>query len=145
MKMKDVFFEKGRENARILRAAAKDMSGTEIIDRERDAPQFEPDKDYSGFPVGSPVRDRGQVWLLLQPHHAAHFDGRPETLRALWGVAHTTDPKKAKTWIAPLGTSGIYVKGECYRGAGGAIYRCRAESTVHPAEEYADAWERVTA
>ena len=96
--MKDVFFEKGKENARSLRAAAKEMNGTEIIDRERDAPQFEPDRDYSGFPVGSPVRDGGQVWLLLQPHHAAHFHGRPETLRALWGVAHTTDPQKAKAW-----------------------------------------------
>ena len=145
MSMRDIFYGMGRKNALALRYAAHGMTGTEIIDREQDAPQYDPQKDYSGYPAGSPVRDGGQVWLLLQPHNASHYTGRPADLRALWGLAHTTNPAKAKAWVAPYGTSGIYMKGECYRGAGGAVYRCRAENTVHSAEEYADAWERVTA
>jgi len=141
--VRQIFYELGRKNALALRAGAHAMTGTEIIAREQDVPLYDPLKDYSAFPAGSPVRDGGQVWLLLQPHHAAHYGGRPETLRALWGLAHTTDPERAKPWAEPHGTSGIYMKGECYRDAGGAVYRCRAESTVHSAEEYADGWEKV--
>lgn len=143
MNMRDVFFERGRQNAMALRAGAAAMTGTEIIDREQDAPQFDCLKDYSAFPAGSPVRDGGQVWLLLQPHNASHYSGRPESLRALWGLAHTTNPEKAKAWVEPFGTSGIYMKGECYRDAAGIVYRCLADNTAHAADVYAQGWEKV--
>lgn len=143
MKMRDIFYEAGRKNALALRAAAKDMTGTEIIGREQDAPMFDPQRDYSAYPAGSPVRDGGQVWLLIQPHNAADYGGRPAELRALWGIAHTTDPAKAKAWLEPMGTSGVYMKGECYRAADGTVYRCRADHTAHSAQAYPDGWERI--
>jgi hypothetical protein len=144
MSMRDVFYSLGRANALALRAEAKDMTGTEIIDREHDAPTFDPAKDYSRFPAGSPVRDAGQVWLLLQPHNAAHYPGRPAELRALWGLAHTTNPAKAKAWVAPLGTSGIYMTGECYKADTGQVWRCRQDNTIHDAAALPGAWEQVT-
>lgn len=142
--MRDVFYALGRANALSLRATAKDMTGTEIIDREQDAPLFDPAKDYSRFPAGSPVRDGGQVWLLLQPHNAAHYSGRPADLRALWGLAHTTNPAKAKAWVTPYGTSGMYMTGECYKAADGTVYRCLQDNVVFDAAGLPSAWEQVT-
>lgn len=141
--MRDIFYELGRENALKLRENAAKMNGTEIIDREQDAAQFDPQKDYSEHAVGSPVRDDGQVWLLLQPHNASHYSGRPATLRALWGLAHTTNPEKAKTWVSPYGTSGMYMAGECYRAANGTVYRCLMNNMVYDAEAYPAGWEVV--
>ena len=59
------------------------------------------------------MADEGQVWLLLIPHRAADYAGRPATLRALWGLAHTKDPAKAKPWVASYGQSGWYLLDEC--------------------------------
>lgn len=140
----DIFREAGRQAALGLRASASGLTGTEIIDREQDAPLFDPQKDYSGWPVNSPVRDGGQVWLLLQPYNAAFYPQRPAELRALWGLAHTTDPSKAKPWVDPYGTSGMYMKGECYVDENGVVWRCKDDNVVHPASVLPAAWEAVS-
>lgn len=144
MSMIDVFRSLGRSDALKLREEAADLNGTQIIDREHSAPAFDPQKDYSGFPVGAPVTDEGQVWLLIQPHNAAHYAGRPSTLRALWGLAHTTNPERAKPWVDPLGTSGMYMTGECYKDADGVVWRCLQDNMVYVAAAYPEAWEKVS-
>jgi hypothetical protein len=141
--MIEVFRSLGRSDALKLREEAPKLSGTEIIDREYCAPAFDPQKDYSAFPAGSPVTDEGQVWLLLQPYNAANYDGRPSTLRALWGLAHTKNPAKAKPWVDALGTSGMYMKDECYRDEEGTVWRCLNDNTVHTAQAYPAGWEAV--
>lgn len=139
-----VMRDQGRNDALSLRSRAADMTGTEIISEETKAPAFDPNKDYSAWPVGAPVADEGQVWTLLQPHNAANYQGRPSTLRALWGLAHTTEPAKAKPWVDPYGTSGMYMAGECYRTGDGTVYRCKAENTVYDAVALPSAWEVAT-
>ena len=109
----NIIRQQGKADALALREASPDMTGTELIDQEQKIPQFDPQKDYSGWPVGAPVSDEGQVWPLLMPHNAASYVGRPSTLRALWSLAHTKDPKKAKPWVASYGVSGLYMLGEC--------------------------------
>ena len=86
---KEAMYQAGRAAALELQKVAPTMTGTEIIDRELDVPAFDPQKDYSSWPVGSPVADEGQVWTLIQPHDAAEYQGHPSTLRALWGLCHT--------------------------------------------------------
>lgn len=144
MSMIDVFRSLGRSDALKLRAEANSLSGTQIIDREHAAPAFDPTRDYSTFPVGAPVTDEGQVWTLLQPHNAANYAGRPSTLRALWGLAHTTNPAKAKPWADPYGTSGMYMAGDVYRAEDGTIFRALEDNIAHDAETQPDAWETVT-
>ena len=144
MSMTEVFRSLGRSDALKLREEAHSLTGTQIIDREFAVPAFDPAKDYSDFPVGAPVADEGQVWLLIQPHNAAHYAGRPSSLRALWGLAHTTNPAKAKPWVDPYGTSGMYMQGECYRDADGTVWRCLQDNVVHDAAAYPQAWEAVT-
>ena len=120
----DVLRDLGAREAAELRKSAAEMDGTAIIAMERAVPAWSHEQDYSAWPVGAPVADEGQVWLLIQPHNAANYEGRPSTLRALWGLAHTTDPARAKAWVEPMGTSGMYMHGECYRADDGTVYRC---------------------
>lgn len=139
----EIMRQAGRTNALALQGEAPTMDGTAIIARERDVPDFDPNKDYTGWPVGAPVADDGQVWQLIQPHNAKDYGGRPATLRALWGLCHTKDPARAKPWVDPYGMSGMYMVDECYRSADGKIYRCKADNTIHDAAALPTAWEEV--
>ncbi|MGN1003090.1 MAG: hypothetical protein ACI4PC_10015 [Oscillospiraceae bacterium] len=144
MSMIDVFRALGRSDALALRTEAASLDGTQIIAREVSVPAFDPAKDYSGWPAGAPVQDGGQVWVLIQPHNAASYTGRPADLRALWGLCHTKDPARAKAWVAPCGTSGMYMQGECYRDEDGTVYRALEDNLVYTAAELPGKWETVT-
>lgn len=109
--------EKGKADALDLRSRAKDLDGTAIIAEESKIPRFDPEKDYSSWAVGSPVWEEvdgeRQVFGLIQPHNASHYPGStPSNTRALWSLKHTKDAAKAKPWVAPLGTSGMYMTDE---------------------------------
>ena len=121
---KEIMFQEGRRQALDLQRRAPAMTGTEIIAEEDKVPAWDPAKDYTGWKDGYPVGDEGQVWTLIQPHNAAYYTGRPSTLRALWSLAHTTDPTKAKPWVASYGTSGLYLINEVctYPNAEGVVH-----------------------
>lgn len=142
--MIDVFRELGKAKALELKARVGEMDGTEIIANEHGIAPFDPQKDYSGAAAGTPVTDEGQVWTLIQPHNAAFYVGRPSTLRALWGLCHTKDSKKAKPWVDASGTSGMYMLDECYVDASGVVYRAKQDNLVYDAATLPDAWEQVT-
>lgn len=136
--------EKGKQDAQDLRARANEMTGTEVIAEEAKIAIYDNNKDYSQYPVGSPVIHDGQVYALLQPYNAQHYpDTNPLTLPALWRVVHTTDPNKAKPWAKPTSTSDMYLKGECMKYTDGLVYRSLRD-TVYSPEEYARDWEVVT-
>lgn len=141
----DVMRTRGRADALDLRGRAADMDGTAIIAEEAKAPAFDPAKDYSKWPVGAPVQDEGQVWTLIQPHNAADYEGRPSTLRALWGLCHTKDPARAKPFVAPEGTSGLYAKGECCTDPEAddpaAVYRSKVDDNAYSPSAYPQNWE----
>lgn len=141
--MLEVYRNQGRADALALRKEAEKLTQTEIIDREESIPAFQEGRDYSAWPAQSPVTDDGQVWLLLQPYNSTHHPGKPKDLRTLWGLAHTKNPKKAKPWVAPYGTSGLYYRYECYRKDDGTVMRCITEKTNFNADEYPPFWEVV--
>lgn len=133
---KTIMFAAGRRAALDLQMRAPEMTGTEVIAERENVPSWSPAKDYTKWPIGAPVADDGQIWLLLIPHNSAHYTGRPSGLRALWGLAHTTDPALATPWVAPYGTSGLYARGECctYEAADGTthIYKCLYDGNEFP-------------
>ena len=137
----------GRADALNLRSRAGQMDGTALIREEDKVPAFDPAKDYTSWPAGAPVSDGGQVWTLLQPYNAANYPQRPAELRALWGLAHTKDPDRAKPWVAPLGTSGMYMTGECCTDPEGddpaAVWRSRGDYNTFSPSEWPDGWEKV--
>lgn len=135
---------RGKADALDLRSRSADMDGTAIIAEEEKIPAFDPTKDYSSWPAGAPVSDEGQVWTLIQPHNAANYQGRPSTLRALWRLAHTKDPAKAKPYVEPLGTSGLYMLDECCV-EGGAVCRSLTDNNGFSPSAYPANWEVVTA
>lgn len=139
----DMMRRNGTADAAALRTEAAGLGGTAIIAREGAVPDFSPEKDYSDCPAGAPVADGGQVWQLITPYDTAAHLGRPAELRALWSLCHTKDPARAKPWVDPHGTSGMWMTGECYKSANGKVYRCKADNTVHDAAALPAAWEEV--
>lgn len=139
----DVLRSLGQREAAELHAGAAEMNGTAIIAMERAVPAWDKQQDYTGWPVGSPVADEDQVWTLIQPHRAADYEGRPSTLRALWGLTHTKDAARAKPWVDPAGQSGMYMTGECYLAKDGKVYRCKQDNCVWDADGLPNAWEEV--
>lgn len=138
-------FEKGAYDALCLRTEAVEgkLTQTEIIAREVSIPAFDPQKDYTNCPINSPIADEGQVWLLLQPYNAAHYEGRPSELRAMWGLAHTKDASKAKAYVAPFGISGLYMIDECCVWADKKVYKSTIDNNAYSPEEYPAGWSEV--
>ena len=139
-------FARGKNDALDLRSRSADMDGTQIIAEELKIPTFDPTKDYLSWSVGSPVKElldgEYQVFKLLQPHNASHYTGTPSTLPALWSICHTTDPYKAKPYLAPNGTSGMYMKDECCI-ENNEVFRSLVDDNVYAPSAYLDNWERV--
>ena len=142
--LKEVLRSLGKADAIELRNRAESMDGTHIIREEIKVPNFDPKKDYTLWPVGSPVADEDQVWQLLQPYNAANYEGRPSDLRALWSLCHTKDPDRAKPWVDAFGTSGMYMENEVYKDKNGKVWKCLFNNTTHNAEALPTSWEDVT-
>ena len=138
-------YNMGRTDAETLRekAVSGEVTDTEIIASEQAVPEWSEKKDYTDAAVGTPVSHDGQIYGLIQPHNAAHYPNTtPATLPALWRVKHTTDPSKAKPWVAPTSTSDMYLAGECMVWTDGVVKRAKRDTVYSPAE-YADDWEVV--
>lgn len=133
----------GKADALNLRSRAIDMDGTAIIAEERKIPSFDSSKDYTNWPVNSPVHDEDQVWILLQPYNASHYNGRPSSLRAMWGLTHTKDALKAKPYAAPYGTSGLYMIDECCMWTDGNVYKSIIDNNAYDPEAYPAGWELI--
>lgn len=139
-KMRDI----GLSAAEAFQAEAPELDGTAIIDRESDIPDFDPDKhQYLDWTAGQAVRDDGQVWKLLQPYDSTTYTDPPAKMRAQWGLCHTKNPAQAKPYVAPEGTSGMYMIDECCT-EGNKVYRSKIDNNVWEPLEYPDGWEEVT-
>ena len=136
---------KGAADAADLRQRAGELDGTGIIAEELKIPAFDPDKDYSAWPAGSPVREEvdgaWQVYKLLQPHNAANYPGStPSNTPALWSVCHTKDPALAKPWMAPNGQSGLYAVDECCT-ENGRVWKNTHEGNEFSPSALPERWE----
>ena len=136
----------GLQSAEKLQRIAPDLDGTAIIDNEEYVPDFNPNKhQYLDWLTGEVVRDNGQVWQLIQPYDSKTYKDRPENMRAQWGLCHTKNPKRAKPFVRPLGTSGMYMKDECYLDDDGVtVYIAKENNTVMTYDEYPDGWKVYT-
>lgn len=140
----DALRSAGRNDAQAFRARAinDNLSGTAIIAEEQKVPAWRQGV-YSE--IGAPVRHKGQVYKLWQAHDSTgHDDWSPDKAVSLWDICHTTDPGKAKTYIPPQGSRGLYQVGECMRWTDGQIYRSIIDNNAHTPEAYPQGWEAVT-
>ena len=133
----------GLQAATALQEQSLDLTGTQIIDREADIPEFDPAVQYLNWTAKSVVRDNNQVWSLLQPYDSITHTERPENSRDRWGLCHTKNPKKAKPYVEPQGTSGVYMKDECCE-KNDVVYISTIDNNVWPPDQYPAGWKEYT-
>lgn len=131
----------GRTKALELRAAAPNMTDTEIIDQELFVPAWREGPQEAGAPVGH----NGQVFRVLQAHDSTGNPAwNPTDTRSLFSLCHTKNSAKAKPWVAPAGTSGMYYKDECYVDDEGQVWRQIYDGgNIFDAATLPERWGRV--
>ena len=135
----------GKADALDLAARAPGMDGTGIIAEEDHIPVWSKLAVYTQQHIGFPVRDGDQVYTLLMPHTPANNPGlRPAELPSVYGLLHTTDPAKAKPWVASSGTSGLYREEECCLFSG-KVWRNLYDGNAYPplTQGAEERWEEV--
>lgn len=126
--------------------AAKSVSGeaddTVLIAAEEQIPTWR-QRDYTDVPIGTPYKYGDQVYKLWQAHDATNQpDWTPDKAVSLWDICHTTDPAKAKPYVTPQGTRGMYQIGDvCTEG--GKLYRSTMENNVWEPSAYPQGWEEI--
>ena len=127
--------------------AAKSISGeadgTSLIAAEEQIPTWR-QRDYTDVPIGTPYKYGDQVYKLWQAHDATNQpDWTPDKAVSLWDICHTADPAKAKPYVAPQGTRGMYQIGDvCTEG--GKLYRSTMENNVWEPSAYPQGWKEMT-
>ena len=102
----------GKAVAENLQERAPEMNGTEIIAEEEFLPDFDPARQYLNYPAGYVCKSAlGNAVKLIQPYDSTIYTQQPEELSAQWGFYWSTDPKKAKPFVA-ISTS-PYMTGDC--------------------------------
>lgn len=131
----------GWTKARELRAEAHSLTDTELMDQDDFIPVWHP----GAWGLGAPCQHEGQVYRVLQAHDSTGNDSwNPASVPALFGLCHTTNPAKARPWVPPSGTSGVYKLGECYRDERGCVWRQVYDGdNVYDAATVPDRWELV--
>lgn len=136
---------RGKADAAALatRAVSGEADGTELIDKEDQIPTWR-QRDFSAVPIGTPYRWLGQVYKLWQQHDATNQpDWSPDQAVSLWDVCHTTDPLKAKPFVTPQGTRGMYQINECCT-ENNKVWRCNVADTIYPPSQLPSSWVEVT-
>ena len=131
----------GRSKALELRAAAPELTDTEVIDQETFIPTW---KD-GVHTIGDPLQYEGQVYRVLQTHDSTgNPTWNPVELPSLFSICHTKNPYKAKPWITPQGISGMYELGDCYIDDEGIVWRqIYNDSNIYDAATLPERWEEV--
>lgn len=139
----------GKQKALNLRAkvVANEVDDTSLIEQEELVPNWKA-IDYSNFEIGTPVRDpsdgTGQVYKLLQKHDATgHDDWNPAAAVSLWDIVHTKDPAKAKPYVEPQGTRGMYMKDDVMVWTNGMVYKSTIDNNVYTPEVRGSYWSVV--
>lgn len=135
----------GRATALAVQEKAADMNGTQLNAESDYIPSFTASKTVCNMltrPVGFVCKSsEGRVVKLLQPYDSDIYTQEPEELPAQWGFVWSTDPAKAKPFIA-LSTS-PYNTGECC-SEGSDVYRSLIDNNTWAPSAYPQGWEIVT-
>ena len=142
--IKNILFNEGRRAALDLQERSFSLTNTELNEEEGLLPSFISARKVTNMlqrPIGFVCRtSAGRVVKLLQPYDSEIFDQEPEDLPALWGFVWSTNPLKAKPFLA-LSTS-PYNIGECC-SENDIIYLSKIANNVWAPSAYPAGWEQV--
>lgn len=141
----DAMRRNGKAAALAVQEKASAMTGTELNAQDDYIPTFQAAKAKCNMlerPVGFVCKSsEGRVVKLLQGYDSVTFPEEPEKLPAQWGFVWSTDPAKAKPFVA-LSTS-PYNKGECCLNEAGQAKRSTIDNNVWSPDEAPQYWEDV--
>lgn len=133
--------QQGKASALALQNRASSMSGTELYAEDFYIPDFVAAKQVMNMlnrPIGFVCKSSaGRVVKLLQPYDSSVFTAEPEDLPAQWGFKWSTDPTKAKSFVA-ISTS-PYMKDDCCI-ENDIIYRSTIDNNVFSPSAYPAGW-----
>lgn len=133
----------GKLAAQGVQEKSSAMTGTELNAEDGYIPAFQAAKAKRNMlerPVGFVCKSSaGRVVKLLQVYDSETFPQEPEELEAQWGFVWSTDPAKARPFIA-LATS-PYHKGECCLNGAGEAKRSIMDGNVWSPDTNPEYWE----
>lgn len=140
--------EYGKRKARELQTASASMTGTQLYAQEDFIPDFQAAKAemnmlqrHAGLTDGFVCRStEGRVVRLIQSYDSDIYPQEPEDLPAQWGFVWSTDPYKARPFVA-ISTS-PYNAGDCTI-EDGMVYRSKGDNNVWSPSTYPSNWELV--
>ena len=140
----DAMRRQGKTAALSVQAQASNMTGTELNAEDGYIPDFQAAKAVknmlnrsAGFVCKS---SEGRVVKLLQPYDSDIYTDEPEFLPAQWGFVWSTDPVKAKPFVA-MATS-PYNTGDCCT-ENDVVYRSKIDNNVWAPNTYPAGWAEV--
>lgn len=139
----DTLRRMGKSVAEAVQAKSAGMTGTQLNAEEDYIPSFAAAcarmnmlERPAGFVCKSSA---GRVVKLVQPYDSTIYPQEPEELEAQWGFAWSTDPAKAKPFVA-LSTS-LYNTGDCCLNRAGEPRRSKIDNNVFDPDEAPEYWE----
>lgn len=143
-KLLSAMYDKGRADALSLQERSENMSGTELYAEDGSIPLFTKAvkvKNMLDRPIGFVcVSDAGRAVKLVQPYDSNIYTQQPEELRAQWGFYWSTDPKKARPFVA-ISTSPYNIDDCCTEGTG--VYASAINGNVFAPSDYPAGWRYV--
>lgn len=133
----------GKLAAQTVQEKSGTLTGTQLNAEDNYIPSFHAAKAKCSMlerPVGFVCKSSaGRVVKLLQVYDSNTFPHEPEELPAQWGFVWSTDPAKARPFVA-ISTS-PYNKGECCLNAAGEAKRSLIDGNVWSPDTSPEHWE----
>lgn len=139
--------QSGKADAMVLQERSSELSGTELNAEDDKIPRFKAavkEKNMldrkagqqDGFVCKSTA---GRVVRLIQNYDSNVFTGEPEELPAQFRFVWSTDPAKAKPFIAS--STSYYNTGDCCLNKAGAPRRSKINANVFDPDVSPEFWE----
>lgn len=137
--------QRGYEAAKAVQAKADTMTGTELYAVDDRIPRFTAACEKMNMlerPVGFVCRSTaGRVVRLLQPYDSTIYTQEPEELPAQWGFKWSTDPAKARPFVAR--STSPYMKGDCCLNTAEEPKRSNIDNNVWSPDTNPEFWDDI--
>lgn len=142
-------YDRGRMAALEVQEKAPDMTGTELNAVDDRIPRFAEAVKHknmlqrkAGQKDGFVCRSSaGRVVRLIQNYDSNIFPQEPEELPAQWRFVWSTDPDKAKPFLAS--STSYYNRGDCCLNAAGTPVRSNIDVNTYDPDAAPQFWDAV--
>lgn len=139
--------QSGKADARALQERSAGLSGTELNAQDDKIPRFKAavkEKNMLDRKAGQQdgfvcMSSAGRVVRLIQNYDSNVFTGEPEELPAQFRFVWSTDPAKAKPFIAS--STSYYNTGDCCLNKAGEPRRSKIDANVYDPDVSPEFWE----